>query len=127
MKHLIRITVLALMAISISSCGNQQSKETQEINSENLVSHVYMTTIHCEGCVNTVQTKMPENPGIAEVVADLDSKEVTVSFDPAITNDQEIIDAFGLLGYDASTLEASAQNDDMAAEPLETDTSAMPE
>jgi copper chaperone CopZ len=38
--------------------------------------------IHCGHCVHTIQTELAELAGVSRVVASLDTKQVTVDFDP---------------------------------------------
>jgi copper chaperone len=39
-------------------------------------------TIHCMHCTHTIEMELGELPGVQSVKADLESKRVTVTFDP---------------------------------------------
>ncbi|MBI3158592.1 MAG: heavy-metal-associated domain-containing protein [Chloroflexi bacterium] len=44
--------------------------------------------MHCGHCTHTIQTEVGELAGVTEVVASLDTRKVTVSFDAPATEDQ---------------------------------------
>jgi copper ion binding protein len=44
--------------------------------------------ISCKHCVHTIQTEISDLEGVRTVNADLDSKKVTVLFDPPVTAEE---------------------------------------
>ncbi len=43
--------------------------------------------INCMHCVHTIKNELSDLPGVKSVDAELDSKQVTVSFDPPASNE----------------------------------------
>lgn len=46
---------------------------------------LHVPNISCGHCVHSIQTEVGEVPGVTSVVADQQSKNVTVSFEPPAT------------------------------------------
>jgi copper chaperone len=44
--------------------------------------------IHCGHCVHTIQSEVGELPGVKSVVASLDSKNVTITFEPPASEEK---------------------------------------
>jgi copper chaperone CopZ len=42
-------------------------------------------SIHCEHCVHTIKTELKEVAGVADVQASLESKQVSVRYEPPAT------------------------------------------
>jgi copper chaperone CopZ len=57
--------------------------------------------IHCGHCVNAIQLEVGDLPGVAAVSADLDTKQVTVSWDQPATWDS-IRSLMEEIGYPAA-------------------------
>ena len=55
--------------------------------------------IHCDGCVNTVETAVRKLPGVRNVSASELSKEVNIEFDPQQVKEEQIRKALVLVGY----------------------------
>ncbi|MGH2425723.1 MAG: heavy-metal-associated domain-containing protein [bacterium] len=55
--------------------------------------------IHCDGCVNTVETAVKKLDGIQNVSASELSKEVRVEYDPEKVKEDQIRKALLLVGY----------------------------
>lgn len=57
--------------------------------------------IHCKHCTHTIETEVGEMKGIGSVRADVETKEVTISFDaPAI--EEKIKELLAEIGYPAA-------------------------
>ena len=56
----------------------------------------------CGGCVKSITNALQTKDGIKETNADLDSKTVTVSFDPAVIQEAGIRDAIEAAGFDVA-------------------------
>ena len=50
----------------------------------------YIPNINCGHCVHTIKTEISEIKGVKNVEAILDTKNVTVTYDPPATTDQFI-------------------------------------
>jgi copper chaperone CopZ len=98
MKKILGLLTIAGMLL-FSACNSQGRVENDE--PAQTAEITFLTNIHCDGCVNTVQTKLPDNEGIIKAVAELDSKLVTVTYDPELLDAEDLIKALGELGYDA--------------------------
>ncbi len=55
--------------------------------------------IHCDGCVNTVESAVKKLDGIQNVSASELSKEVRVEYDPEKVKEDQIRKALLLVGY----------------------------
>ncbi len=55
--------------------------------------------IHCDGCVNTVETAVRKLPGVRNVSASELSKDVKIEFDPQQVKEEQIRMALQLVGY----------------------------
>lgn len=55
--------------------------------------------IHCDGCVNTVETAVRKLDGVQNVSANELSKEVRVEYDPLKVKEEQIRKALLLVGY----------------------------
>lgn len=55
--------------------------------------------IHCDGCVNTVESAVRKLTGVHRVSASELTKEVRVEFDPQQVKEEEIRKALLLVGY----------------------------
>lgn len=55
--------------------------------------------IHCDGCVNTVETAVRKLPGVRTVSASELSKDVKIEFDPQQVKEEQIRMALQLVGY----------------------------
>lgn len=103
-------TTLGILALAFtflfSSCNSKSGEEKNE--AAQTAEITFVTNIHCDGCVNTVQTKLPDNEGVVAAVAELETKLVTVTYDPALIDADGLIDALGKLGYDAHVYDETA-------------------
>ena len=104
MKHYLKILPVLALAVLVSCSGKKAEKETPAQTAE----LVFLTNLNCESCVNTIQTKLPETDGVVNAVADVETKLVTVTFDPAVIESAGLIEAFANLGYDAQVYDTSA-------------------
>lgn len=55
--------------------------------------------VHCDHCVSSIEGAVGALAGIAKVKVDLGAKDVTVNFDDAQTNVQQIVAAIEEQGY----------------------------
>lgn len=63
-----------------------------------------ISDISCQRCVERIEKIVKSFPGIKEVNVDLAKKEVSLSFDPVLTNLPDIIKSLGDAGYHADEL-----------------------
>jgi len=66
--------------------------------------------MHCDGCVNTLETTLRKMVGVDSVHADLSSKNVLVIVDTTKTTPQELLHVIAQLGFtDAPESASSAE------------------
>ena len=66
--------------------------------------------MHCGGCLRSVERAALRVPGVATARASLAAKRLTVTYDPADTNEADVIAALDRVGFDAAPLEAAKQD-----------------
>ena len=77
---------------------DKQKKETETVT--------FRTTIHCQNCVKKVNDNLSFEKGVTDLKITLDDKQVTVTYDPAQTNEEALAKAIEQLGYSAEKVEA---------------------
>jgi len=56
----------------------------------------------CGGCVNSIQNALNGRDGVATATADLESKRVTIEFDPAVIQRDGLVEAIEDAGFDVA-------------------------
>ncbi len=64
----------------------------------------YIPNISCQHCVNTIQRELSALEGVKTVLADVNSKEVTVTFDPP-ANEEAIKELLAEINYPVEHLQ----------------------
>lgn len=62
----------------------------------------------CQNCENKIKTNLRFEKGVTDIATDIKAATVTVTYDPAKTNDEKIIEAFGKIGYKANAATENA-------------------
>ena len=88
MKKIILMCLVALFGIGITNA--QEPKKAEKSN----VTTVFVTDIDCQGCAKKVTNTIPYEKGVKDVKVDVPTKTVTVTYDPAKTNDETLVKAF---------------------------------
>jgi copper chaperone CopZ len=88
MKKIILMCLVALFGIGIANA--QEPKKAEKSN----VTTVFVTDIDCQGCAKKVTNTIPYEKGVKDVKVDVPTKTVTVTYDPAKTNDETLVKAF---------------------------------
>ena len=83
------VTLFFLAGMMNSYAGSVTKSETLKMKVE----------IMCQNCVNKIQTGLGKTPGVEKAVADLATKTVTITYDPAKTNKDKLVKACEDLGY----------------------------
>ena len=68
-----------------------KKKKTEEV--------VFLTDIHCENCKKKIEKNISWEKGVKDLRIDLDDKKVTILYDPAKTNPENLQAAIEKLGY----------------------------
>lgn len=95
MKKFISLCLVAMFAIGIGSAQQPQKAEKRSVTTE------FATSIDCPGCAKKVTNTIPYEKGVKDVQIDLDTKTVTVTYDPTKTNDEALVKAFAKIKIEA--------------------------
>ena len=87
MKKIIMLCLLAVLGFGVANAVAQKK-------GGNVKTTVFVTDIDCEGCAKKVTNSIPFVKGVKEVKVDVPTKTVTVTYDPAKTNEQALTKAF---------------------------------
>jgi copper chaperone CopZ len=85
------------MAITTLNAQEKENKKTEEVT--------FITSIDCEGCVNTVMDNLPQEKGVKNVVCDLETKKVTITYKKDKTDPEKLKRTLEKLGYTAKKVE----------------------
>ena len=88
--------LVALIGIGTADAQKPKKGEKQTVTVE------FLTSIDCEGCAKKVNETIPYEKGVRKVVVDVPSKIVTVTYDPAKTNEEALVKAFSKIKINAS-------------------------
>lgn len=88
--------IVAMMpAITISAKEKKEKKQcTFTVTVDPLM--------HCNNCVNKIESNIRFEKGVKKVKADLPTETVTITYDPAKTDSAALISSFAKIGYTAS-------------------------
>ncbi len=91
MKKILLICLATLLGAGISMAAKPAAgKKTAKT--------VFVTDIDCDHCVKKIMDNVPSlGKGVKDVEVDLAKKEVTVTYDPAKTNDAQLVRGFASL------------------------------
>ena len=62
---------------------------------------IFDVDIHCKGCITKIEKNIAFEPGVKDLVCNLDEKTVTVTFDPAKTSVEKLQEAFAKINKPA--------------------------
>ncbi|MBI9069956.1 MAG: heavy-metal-associated domain-containing protein [Melioribacteraceae bacterium] len=99
MKHLKILFSIIFSTFVLLNCSEEPKEKIIE-------KVVFETSLHCEGCVNTISTKLPKTVGVEKVDVELETKLVTISFDKNSTSEVKLKKELEKLGYDAEKVDS---------------------
>lgn len=88
MKKILLVCLVALFSVAVADAQQPQKGKKQTVTT------TFVTDIDCEGCAKKVTNTIPYEKGVKDVQVDVPTKTVTVTYDPAKTNDETLIKAF---------------------------------
>ncbi len=93
LKRLSGIVMLSMaMLFAVTSCAQAQKKaDTQEVKIK--------TFFHCPNGQALLQKELVKEPGVKAVVADLETKVVTITFEKGATDKDKLVAAIEKIGY----------------------------
>ena len=96
MKKIITLCLVALFSLGLANAQEPQKHEKKTVTTE------FLTDIDCAGCAKKVDNTIPYEKGVKEVKVDVETKTVTVTYDPAKTNDEALVKAFAKIKIKAT-------------------------
>ncbi len=103
MKKFVMFCLVALMGTGVGMAAKPAA-------AKKTVTTVFTTDIDCEHCVKKIMNNVPSlGKGIKDVSVDLKKKEVTVVYDAAKNNDEEIVKGFASLKVKAEPKKTAAK------------------
>ena len=91
------LLILLALTLSIGTVNAKVNKQTVVLNVD----------LHCQGCCDKVMKNIAFEKGVKDIVCDLDTKTVTVTFDADKTNTEAILKAFDKIGKPATVKQQS--------------------
>lgn len=101
MKKILVMCLVALMGICVAEAQGPKK------GGKAVTTTVFMTNLDCQGCAKKITDTIPYEKGVKDVQVDVDSKTVTVTFDPAKTNNDNLVKAFAKVKIEAAPMEAT--------------------
>jgi len=112
MKNFIFLVVLLFVSCSVSfaSVNTTSNSKNGEVAPPPKVETVKIkTSIVCDMCEAKIKKALATVKGVKTVEVNVDSKEVTVAFNPTKTSADAIRKSISLAGYDADGVEANKE------------------
>jgi copper chaperone CopZ len=79
---------------------------------ENLkISIMPVTGLTCSNCAKTIETNVLKQKGITSANVDFASEKLTISFDPVLISEKEVISCVRRIGYDVATGKVTGYRD----------------
>ena len=100
MKKIIALCLVALLGIGLVEA--QAPKKGGKVTT----TTVFMTNLDCQGCAKKITDTIPYEKGVKDVQVDVDTKTVTVTFDPSKTNNEALVKAFAKVKIEAAPMDA---------------------
>ena len=88
MKKIITLCLVALFGLGVANAQEPKKAEKKTVTTE------FLTDIDCAGCAKKVTNTIPYEKGVKDVKVDVETKTVTVTYDPAKTNNETLVKAF---------------------------------
>jgi mercuric ion binding protein len=101
--------IIALAAIiCITNTVYSQAADSTAVNKEGIQTIQVKTSAVCDMCKETLEKAMAFEKGVKDSNLDVDSKVLTVKYDPKKTSPEKIKKAITLTGYDADEMPADS-------------------
>ena len=93
MKKLLILMLALTMGVGAASAQAAKASKGAQPKKSEVVK--FVTDIDCEGCAKKVLDVIPFKKGVKDVVVDVPTKAITVTYDPRKTNEQALVEALG--------------------------------
>ena len=102
-----RIFLIALAFCAMPLCyaadNNKHAEpQTQTTKQTNKCTVVLRCDLHCQGCCDKIMKNIAWEKGVKDLICDLDSKTVTVTYDTRKTDLETLLKAFEKIGKPAT-------------------------
>jgi periplasmic mercuric ion binding protein len=94
MKNLGFVIIVAMFTFFVSSAFSADTKEV-----------CIQTNLHCGSCASKIDKGLKKSGGVIDVKSDIDTKIVTVKYNPEKTDEAKIKRSIKKLGYNADIIE----------------------
>ena len=112
MKRILILVLSALfLAIPIAVAGNNNTPSSlldKKVKKEKKTV-TYRVSMHCKNCVEKITDNVSFVKGVEDLKVSLDEKTVTVTYDPAKTDEATLQKAIEKLGYTAEKVKPDAK------------------
>ena len=105
MKQFLLIVLMALMPLTTLLADNAPVGK-----SDNKQTVVLACDLHCQGCCDKIMKNIAWEKGVKDIVCDLKTKTVTVTFDTRKTDLDTLLKAFERIGKPAKVSDQSDKN-----------------
>lgn len=85
--------------------------------------HIRVDGMHCQSCVQTIEGRLGELPGVSHIRVSLDDKAALVVFQPLLVARQELRDKIEDMGFDAALMPEDPSAEDVSYWQMEAATS----
>lgn len=115
-KFLITTLFLSILSFQFSVCLAKANKQTVVLSCD----------IHCQGCIDKIMKNIAFERGVKDIVCDLPTKTVTVTYDANKTDVPSLLSAFERINKPATvkalpSSEQTSGSKEASASPHETD------
>ena len=97
--------ILAMLAV-VAGVATAAPKEKAE---KKIVTVAFTTDLDCHHCAQKVLNTIPYEKGVKDVQVDVAAKSVTVTYDPAKTNNETLVKAFAKIKIKAEAKSEAEQ------------------
>lgn len=106
MKHLFTTIIAAMLPAGPAAVANETaSASSPSVSLDKKVKKTETVTfnvnMHCKNCVSKITDNISFAKGVEDLKVSLDEKKVTITYDPAKTNEEALIKAIEKCGYTA--------------------------
>lgn len=101
MRKYLFIIICLLISFPFQGQGREKSSNRETV--------VLSVDIHCQGCVDKIMKNIAFERGVKDIVCDLKTKTVTVTFDPNKTDIPTLLTAFSKIHKPATVKVPEAQ------------------
>ena len=107
MKRYLLALILAAFCISGSAIAAQPSDPGTTVSQDKkkkTETVVFKTNMHCKNCVKKINENIAYEKGVKDLKVSLEDNTVTITYDPAKTNPENLEKALRKLGYEAEAV-----------------------